>query len=67
LYVEESKKYPQKGSRLNTCKLTNHCKEKECHAEECQGVVSSFNIITQEVNIKTKEGLLRIPIDKFKK
>ncbi|MDR0607467.1 MAG: hypothetical protein LBG52_03790 [Candidatus Peribacteria bacterium] len=66
VYLQESKKYPQKGTKLNTCKLINHCKDKDCQAEECQGIVTSFNIITQEVNIRTKEAFLRIPIDKFK-
>jgi hypothetical protein len=67
LYIQEGKNYPPKGTKFNTCKLTNHCKNNDCNAEECQGIVTSFNIITQEVNIKTKEGLLRIPIDKLKK
>jgi cell fate regulator YaaT (PSP1 superfamily) len=67
LYIQESKRYPQKWSKLNTCTLTDHCKKTNCDAEECQGIVTSFNIITQEVNIKTKEGLLRISIEKFKK
>ncbi|MDR2541633.1 MAG: hypothetical protein LBD11_07995 [Candidatus Peribacteria bacterium] len=66
LYVQENKRYPHKGTKINTCKLTNHCKSKDCHVEECQGVVTSFNIITQEVNIRTKDAFLRIPIEKLK-
>jgi cell fate regulator YaaT (PSP1 superfamily) len=66
VYVQENKKYPPKGSKINTCGLINHCKDANCKSEECQGMVSSFNIITQEVNIKTKEGFLRIPLEKLK-
>ena len=65
-YVQESKKYPQKGTRISTCKTLNHCKSENCNAEECQGVVTSFNVITQEVSIRTKESFLRIPIEKLK-
>jgi hypothetical protein len=67
VYLQESKKYPPKGSKLNVCKLVGHCKDKDCQSEECQGLVSSFNIITQEITIKTKEGVIRIPLEKFKK
>ena len=65
-YIQESKKYPTKGTRINTCKTMNHCKNTNCNAEECQGVVTSFNVITQEVSIRTKESFLRIPIEKLK-
>ena len=51
------------------CKVTNRCKEgKEhnCQEEECQGFVTSYNIITQEVQIKTKDSYFRIPISELK-
>ncbi|GHW02396.1 hypothetical protein AGMMS50249_1820 [candidate division SR1 bacterium] len=66
LYIDESKQYPRKGSKINMCKITDHCKDTNCQAEECQGFVVSFNIVTQEVNIKTKEGFFRIPLEKLK-
>ncbi len=66
LYIQESKNYPHKGSKINMCKLTNHCKEENCQAEECQGFVTSYNIITQEVQIKTKDSYFRIPISDLK-
>ncbi len=62
LYQQESKNYPHKGTRINMCKVTNHCKESNCQEEECQGFVTSYNIVTQEVQIKTKDSYFRIPI-----
>ena len=29
-------------------------------------VVASYNIITQDVNIKTSDGFIRIPVEKLK-
>lgn len=67
LYQQESKNYPHKGTKLNLCKVIQHCKETDCQAQECQGFVSSYNIISQEVQIKTKDSYVRIPIAELNK
>ncbi|MDR0369222.1 MAG: hypothetical protein LBH96_01455 [Candidatus Peribacteria bacterium] len=68
LYIKESKKYPQKGSKIDLSHVREFCKDHPCEDKEiCQGTVLSFNIMKQEVNIKTKDEIIRIPIDKLKK
>lgn len=68
LYIKESKRYPQKGTKIDLSNVREFCKDHQCEDKEiCQGTVLSFNIMKQEVNIKTKDGIIRIPIDKLKK
>lgn len=66
LYKEEIKKYPQKWGKIDLNTIESFrgitCENKE----DCIGTVLSLNIMTQEVNIKTKEGIIRIPIEKLK-
>jgi len=67
VYIQESKKYPQKWSQIDLSKMPEYCKDLNCEDKEsCKGIVASFNIMKQEVNIKTKEGIIRIPISKLK-
>lgn len=49
--MKEGKEFPQKGSKIH------------CPGSNQNGVVSSYNIITKEVVIRTEEGgVLRVPL-----
>lgn len=51
IYMKEGKDFPQKGSKI------------QCPGSNQNGVVSSYNIITKEVVIRTEEGgALRVPL-----
>lgn len=51
IYMKESKDFPHKGDRV------------QCPGSNQNGVVSSYNIITKEVVIRTEEGgVLRVPL-----
>ena len=63
LYVNESKKYPRKWTKIDTTWLRERRADEN---DDNTGIVTSFNILTQEVNIKTKDGFIRIPVDKLK-
>ena len=64
LYINESKKFPRKWSKVDMKWLQE--RRLEDNNEDNTWVVASYNIITQDVNIKTKDWFLRIPIDKLK-
>ncbi len=56
LYLEESKKYPHKWAVVEAKNNSDLC-----------GVVSSFNIINNEVSIRTEDGVsFRIPLEQIK-
>ena len=56
LYIEESKKFPQKWVVV----------ESKTDATLC-GITSSFNIMNNEVNVRTESGFsFRIPLDQIK-
>lgn len=63
LYVNESKKYPRKWSKVDVTWLRERRADEN---DDNTWMVTSYNILTQEVNIKTKDGFLRIPVDKLK-
>ena len=66
VYIEEGKKYPQKGNKISLSKELM-CKNQNCEDKEiCEGIVLSYNIMNQEIKIKTKEGIMRISLDKLK-
>jgi len=53
LYIEESKKYPRRGSTVKT-------------KSWLIGTCLSFNIMSGDVNVKTKDGgFLRLPVDQL--
>lgn len=53
--MKESKEFPERGSSV------------VCPWWEQKGIVSSYNIITKEVVIKTEEGgVLRVPLSLLK-
>lgn len=55
IYLNESKEFPERGSSVL------------CPWGEQKGIVSSYNIITKEVVIKTEEGgVLRVPLSLLK-
>ncbi len=55
IYMKESKEFPERGSSV------------VCPWWEQKGIVSSYNIITKEVVIKTEEGgVLRVPLSLLK-
>lgn len=55
IYMKESKEFPERGSTV------------VCPWWEQKGIVSSYNIITKEVVIKTEEGgVLRVPLSLLK-
>ncbi|MBQ7074896.1 hypothetical protein IJM86_07840 [bacterium] len=55
VYIEEGKKYPQKGSKIEL-KGNLACKAQNCDNKEvCEGIILSYNIMNQEIKIKTKE------------
>lgn len=54
IYYKERKNFPQKGTQV-ICGSTNQ-----------NGIVSSYNIMTREVIMRTPEGILRIPLDMVK-
>lgn len=62
MYINESKKFPRKWSKVDVTWL----RERRSEEDDNIWVVTSYNILTQEVSIKTKNGFLRIPIDKLK-
>ena len=63
LYVNESKKFPRKGSKVDMRGLYERRSEEW---DDGTWIVASYNIITQDVNIKTKDWFLRIPVEKLK-
>lgn len=51
IYKKESAKFPQKGSVI------------KCPGSNENGVVSSYNIMTREVVLRTEDGVvLRVPL-----
>ncbi len=65
VYIEEGKKYPQKWSKIEL-KGNLACKAQNCENKEvCEGIILSYNIMNQEIKIKTKEWIIKIPLDKF--
>ena len=63
LYVNESKKFPHKGSKVDMRWLYERKMDEN---DDNEWIVASYNIITQDVNIKTKDWFIRIPVDKLK-
>jgi len=63
LYVSESKKFPRKWSKVDMRWLYERRMDEN---SDNTGVVASYNIITQDVNIKTNDGFIRIPVEKLK-
>ena len=63
LYVNESKKFPRKGSKIDLAWLRERRLDEN---DDNEWVVASYNIITQDVNIKTKDWFIRIPVEKLK-
>ena len=63
LYVNEGKKFPRKWSKIDLSWLRERRLDEN---DDNTWVVASYNIITQDVNIKTKDGFLRVPVDKLK-
>ena len=63
LYVSESKKFPRKGSKVDMRWLYERRMDEN---SDNTWVVASYNIITQDVNIKTSDGFIRIPVEKLK-
>mgnify|MGYP006988827359 FL=1 len=63
LYVNESKKFPRKWSKIDLSWLHERRLDEN---DDNTWIVASYNIITQDVNIKTKDGFLRIPVEKLK-
>lgn len=56
IYKKEAKDFPQRGTRI------------PCPGSNEEGIVSSYNIITREVVLKTQEGtVLRVPISALKR
>lgn len=64
LYVNDSKKYPRKWSKIDISWLRD--RKFDDNNDDNTWIVNSFNIITQDVNIKTRDWFLRVPIDKLK-
>lgn len=64
LYINDSKKFPRKWSKINISGLRD--RKIDDAEDDNTWIVNSFNIITQDVNIKTKDWFLRVPIDKLK-
>ena len=62
LYVNESKKFPRKWSKIDMTWI----RERRWEDDDNIWTVASYNILTQEVNIKTKDWFIRIPIEKLK-
>ena len=55
IYMNESKEFPERGSTV------------DCPGSDQKGIVSSYNIITKEVVIKTEEWwVLRVPLSLLK-
>ena len=63
LYLDESKKFPRKWTKIDMTWLYDR---KYDENNDNVWTVASYNIITQDVNIKTKDGFIRIPIEKLK-
>ena len=63
LYVSESKKFPRKGSKVDMRWLYERRMDEN---SDNTWIVASYNIITQDVNIKTSDGFIRIPVEKLK-
>lgn len=63
LYISESKKFPHKWAKVD---ITGLHERKFDENDDSTWIVTSFNILTQEVNIKTKDWIIRIPVDKLK-
>ena len=63
LYVSESKKFPRKGSKIDMAGLRERRSDE---SGDNTWIVASYNIITQDVNIKTSDGFIRIPVEKLK-
>ena len=63
LYVSESKKFPRKGSKVDMRWLYERRMDEN---GDNTWIVASYNIITQDVNIKTSDGFIRIPVEKLK-
>ena len=63
LYVNESKKFPRKGAKVDMTWLYDR---KGDENDDNMWVVASYNIIKQDVNIKTKDWFIRIPLEKLK-
>ena len=63
LYVSESKKFPRKGSKIDMAGLRERRSDE---SGDNTWIVASYNIITQDVNIKTNDGFIRIPVEKLK-
>ena len=63
LYVQESKKFPRKWAKIDMSWIHERRSDE---TDDNIWVVASYNIITQDVNIKTKDWFLRIPVEKLK-
>ena len=63
LYINEGKKFPRKWSKIDLSWLRERRLDE---TDDNTWVVASYNIITQDVNIKTKDGFLRVPVEKLK-
>ena len=61
--MSESKKFPRKGSKVDMRWLYERRMDE---SGDSTWVVASYNIITQDVNIKTSDGFIRIPVEKLK-
>jgi hypothetical protein len=56
LYLDESKKFPQKGTVVESKTDANLC-----------GITASFNIMNNEVTVRTEAGFsFRLPLDQLK-
>ena len=56
IYAQEGKDFPHRGEKI------------QCPNSKQNGIVSSYNIITREVVIKTEDwGVLRVPLSLIKK
>ena len=64
LYVNESKKFPRKWAKIDISWLRE--RKSDDGNDDNIWTVASFNIITQDVNIKTSDGFIRIPVEKLK-
>ena len=63
LYTNEGKRFPRKWSKIDLSWLRERRLDEN---DDNTWVVASYNIITQDVNIKTKDWFLRVPVEKLK-
>ena len=63
LYASEGKKFPRKWSKVDMAWLRERRIDEN---DDNTWIVASYNIITQDVNIKTKDWFIRVPVDKLK-